>query len=60
MGMASPKLRGIDYLHSKVIESMETGQDLDDILSCNGQDTFAATLIPKGMDLEPTFIRSLY
>ena len=50
----------IDYLHSKVIESMETGQDLDDVLSCSWKEKFAAALIPKGMELDQIFISSLY
>lgn len=55
-----PYRDGIDYLHSKVIEWMETGQDLDDILSRDWKSKFAAALVPKGMELNTTFIRALY
>jgi hypothetical protein len=51
---------GFDYLHSKVIEWMETKQDLNDILSRDWKIKFASSFIPRGMELNEGFIRSLY
>lgn len=55
-----PYKEGIDYLHSKVIERIETGQDLDDILSRDWQGKFAAALVPKGMELNKAFNDAFY
>ncbi len=55
-----PYKDGIDYLHSKVIECMETGQDLNDILSRDWKGKFAAALIPKGMELNHAFISTFF
>lgn len=51
---------GLDYLHDKVIEWMETEQDLNDILSRDWKAKFAASLVPRGMELNEDFIRVLY
>jgi hypothetical protein len=51
---------GLDYLHSKVIEWMETNQDLDDILSRDWKAKFASSMVPRGMELNEEFIRVLY
>jgi hypothetical protein len=55
-----PYDHGLDYLHSKVIEFMETKQDLDDLLSRDWKIKFAASFVPRGMELNEDFIRSLY
>lgn len=55
-----PYHHAIDYLHSKVIEYMETQQDLDDIISRDWKKKFAASMIPRGMELNENFIRVLY
>jgi hypothetical protein len=51
---------GLDYLHSKVIEAIETKTDLDDFLSRDWKIKIAASMIPRGMELNEDFIRSLY
>jgi hypothetical protein len=55
-----PYDHGIDYLHSKVIEYMETQQDFNAILSRDWKAKFAASMIPCGMELNEDFIRVLY
>jgi hypothetical protein len=50
----------IDYLHSKVIEWMETKQDLVNILSRDWKIKFTSSLVPRGMEINENFIRSLY
>jgi ribosomal protein L17 len=49
----------MDYLHSKVIEYHESEQDIDDILSRDWIIKLAASLIPRGMELNEEFIRAL-
>jgi len=51
--------QGIAYLHSKVIEWIETEQDLDAILSSDWKTKFAASMVPKGMELNKDFIDTL-
>ena len=55
-----PYAHGIDYLHSKVIEWMETKQDLNNILSRDWKNMLAASMVPRGMELNEDFIRSFY
>ncbi len=59
----------IEYIYCKVIERMETGQYLDDLLSGEYLDDilsrdwkakFAASLIPRGMELNKDFISAMY
>ena len=49
----------VNYLHSKVIECRESEQDLDDILSRDWKVKLAASLVPRGMELNEEFIRTL-
>jgi len=55
-----PYDNGIDYLHSKVIEHMETQQDLDNVLSRDWKAKFASSMVPRGMELNEDFICVLY
>lgn len=55
-----PYDHAIDYLHSKVIEYIETGQDLNNVLSRDWKVKFAASLVPRGLELNEEFVRSLY
>lgn len=55
-----PYKHGFDYLHSKVIEYVETKQDLNEILSRDWLNKFASSMIPRGMELNEEFIRTLY
>lgn len=54
-----PYREGIDYLHSKVIEYRETGQNVDDILSRDWKNKFAAALIPRGVEHNDVFTIAL-
>lgn len=49
----------VDYLYSKVIEHKETEQELDQILSRDWKIKIAAALVPRGMELNPTFVKAL-
>jgi len=51
---------GIDFLHSKVVEYMETKQDLNNILDDDWKAKFAAALIPKGLEFNEMFRHSFY
>jgi macrodomain Ter protein organizer (MatP/YcbG family) len=51
---------GVEYLHSKVIERLETQQDINDILSRDWKAKFAASIVPRGMELNENFISALY
>jgi hypothetical protein len=51
---------GLDYLHSKVIEYRESEQDLDQILSRDWKIKIAASMVPRGMELNENFISALY
>jgi hypothetical protein len=50
----------VNYLFSKVTEYTESGQDLDYILSNDWMDRLAASLVPRGMELNDAFINGLY
>jgi hypothetical protein len=50
---------GIGYIHSKVIEGIETKQDLDEILSRDWKSKFISSMIPRGMELNGDFINTL-
>jgi hypothetical protein len=50
----------VNYLHSKVVEHQESGQDLDNVLSRDWKTKLAASLVPRGMALNDRFISSLY
>lgn len=54
-----PYDHGMDYLHSKVIEYMESEQDLDNIISRDWKIKLAASMVPRGMELNEDFIRNL-
>lgn len=49
----------VDYLQSKIIEYNESGQDLDGILSRDWKVKIAASLVPRGMELNQDFITAL-
>lgn len=51
---------GLDYLHSKVIEYRESEQDLDEILSRDWKIKFAASMVPRGMELNDSFMGALH
>lgn len=51
--------QGIDYLHAKVLECRESGQDVKDALSADWKSKFAAPMVPRGMELNQDFISSL-
>ena len=55
-----PYAHGLDYLHSKVIEYMETGQDPKALLSRDWKHKFASSMVPRGMELNKDFISVLY
>lgn len=55
-----PYDHAFDYLYSKIIEYIETGQDLNQILSRDWKVKFAASLVPRGMELNADFVQSLY
>lgn len=50
---------GLTYLYSKVIEWMETNQDMDNILSQDWKAKFASSMIPRGMEFNEDFIGTL-
>jgi hypothetical protein len=50
---------GIDYLHAKLMECRESGQDMKDALSPDWKSKFAAPMVPRGMELNQEFIISL-
>jgi hypothetical protein len=47
-------------MHSKVIECRESEQDMDNILSRDWKSRLAASLMPRGMELNEEFIQTLY
>jgi hypothetical protein len=47
------------YIHSKVIEWLDTKQDLDEILSRDWKSKFISSMIPRGMELNDDFIETL-
>jgi len=49
----------MDYLHSKVIEYWESGQDRDHVVSRDWKVKLAASLVPRGMEMNELFRRSL-
>jgi len=51
--------QGLKYLRSWVIELMEANQNLDRILSENWKMKFAASMVPRGMELNEKFMKSL-
>ena len=50
----------MNYMHSKVIECRESEQDMDNILSRDWKSRLAASLMPRGMELNEEFIQTLY
>eukprot|EP00536_Pseudo-nitzschia_multiseries_P014351 jgi/Psemu1/262116/estExt_Genewise1Plus.C_6880014 len=50
---------GMKYLRARIIESMEAEQDVNDLLSRRWKVKFAASMIPRGMELNGKFISSL-
>jgi hypothetical protein len=50
---------GIDYLHSKVIEHSESFQDMEHVLSEDWKIKFAASIVPRGMELNDAFQSAL-
>jgi hypothetical protein len=50
----------LNYLHSKVLEFMETAQDLNEVLTNDWKIKFAASLVPRGMELNEKYITSLF
>jgi len=50
---------GLKYLQSKVIEWIETKQNLDNILSQDWKAKFAASMVPRGMELNVKFLKTL-
>ncbi|CAJ1944605.1 unnamed protein product [Cylindrotheca closterium] len=50
---------GVDYLHAKVVESMDIGQNMEDVLSPDWKAKFAAPLVPRGMETNKEFIDRL-
>eukprot|EP00526_Cylindrotheca_closterium_P004181 CAMPEP_0113607374 /NCGR_PEP_ID=MMETSP0017_2-20120614/3351_1 /TAXON_ID=2856 /ORGANISM="Cylindrotheca closterium" /LENGTH=2590 /DNA_ID=CAMNT_0000515975 /DNA_START=92 /DNA_END=7861 /DNA_ORIENTATION=- /assembly_acc=CAM_ASM_000147 len=50
---------GVDYLHAKVVESMDIGQDMQDVLSPDWKAKFAAPMVPRGMEMNKEFISCL-
>jgi hypothetical protein len=51
---------GMDYMHSKIIETRESGQDMDKVMSRDWLAKMAASMVPRGMELNENFIGSLY
>lgn len=49
----------IGYIHSKVIEWIETKQDLNDVLSYDWKSKFISSMIPRGMELNNDFIDTM-
>jgi hypothetical protein len=50
----------MDYLHSKVIEYRESGQDLNKILSHDWKVKIAASIVPRGMEVNTAFMKALH
>jgi hypothetical protein len=50
---------GIKYIQSKVVEWLETKQDLDNILSHDWKKKFASSMVPRGMEMNAEFIATL-
>ena len=51
---------GIDYMHSKVLEHRETEQDLDDVFSRDWKVKLAASLVPRGVEMNNVFLSALF
>ena len=49
----------VEYLHSKVIEYQESGQAVDDILSHDWKVKIAASLVPRGLEMNDDFVSKL-
>ena len=49
----------VDFLHSKVIELQESGQDLELLLSHDWKVKIAASMVPRGLELNPDFCTSM-
>jgi len=49
----------VDYLHSKIMECRETAQDLGEILSRDWKTKFAASFVPRGLELNDAFLAAL-
>lgn len=50
---------GIDYLHSKVVEYAESGQNPSKVLSYDWSVKIAASFVPRGMELNKDFFNAL-
>lgn len=50
---------GLQYIHSKTIEWIETKQDLNEILSRDWKAKIISSMIPRGMELNDNFIKTL-
>lgn len=55
-----PYDHGMDYLRSKVIECLESGQDLGSVITRDWKVKFAASLVPRGMEMNDYFITALH
>jgi len=50
----------MDYMHSKVIESLESSHPNANVIASRDWKTkFAASMVPRGMELNPTFTKKL-
>ena len=54
-----PYIEGIRYLHSKVIEWIETENDLDNLLSRDWKIKFAASFVPQGLEHNTVYLEEL-
>jgi hypothetical protein len=54
-----PYIEGVKYLWSKVVEHMESNQDMDEVLSRDWRTKFAAALVPRGMEYHESFLTAL-
>ncbi|KAG7354351.1 hypothetical protein IV203_003707 [Nitzschia inconspicua] len=50
---------GVGYIYSKVIEWIETKQDLNEVLSRDWKTKFISSMIPRGMELNDDFVETL-
>lgn len=50
---------GLNYLYARILECTMTGRNIDAVLPTDWKSKFAASMVPRGMELNKAFIDSL-
>jgi hypothetical protein len=58
--LSFPHSDGIDFLHAKVTECIESDRDTKDVLSVDWKGKFSSAMIPRGMELNEKYADSLF